>query len=82
MCKFLKFLRKVAEAEGLIFAGTESRNHHAVAYFDNDKGARLTRTFHVGSPESGRDVNNSRAELRRFARGQYHGLKVTQGASQ
>lgn len=80
MSKFLRELCRWAEDAGLTYVGVEHHVVHDVAFFDNAAGMRLARTFSKGSGTSNgnrRDELNSKAELRRFARCQYHGLRVT-----
>lgn len=76
--RHLNDTRYAAEALGLTYLGAEEGTRHTVLRFQNSHGAIIRRTMHKGSKNGGsRDEANTLAELRRFARGHYHGLRVT-----
>ena len=68
---------KAAEAEGLTFVGVFTGGRHQRLIFENRFGQQMAILASLGT--SGEDParkHNERSALRRFARGQTHGLYV------
>lgn len=77
MKKALRTAVKLAEVEGLKVLAVNKNTKHYSLVVKNKFGWRMTHPLALGDLTD-RDRNNTRAELRRFARGQYHGLRVVE----
>lgn len=65
-----------AERVGVRFLDIVEDARHAVLRFINDEGVVMRQPISMGSKISPQDIANNRAQFKRFARGQYHGLRV------
>lgn len=77
MKKALRTAIKLAEVEGLKVEAVNKNTKHFSLVVTNSFGWRMTHPLALGDIND-IDRKNLRAELRRFARGQYHGLRVTE----
>jgi len=76
--KTIKVIRAIAENLGLeVVEIGRSGTGHDLLRVKNSQGVICTRIMSGGSKMNNRDELNTKAELRRFARGQYHGLRVS-----
>lgn len=80
MIKTARRMIEAAEAEGLKLLEIEAGARHFLLLLENEHGAVMRQPISKGSRESQRDEMNARAQFRRFARGNYHGLMVKERA--
>lgn len=76
MSKHVRDIRTLGERLGLTYRGNENRGRHCFLIFTNNQGDTLT---YLASRAGGDIDRNVAGDLKRFARGQYHNLKVTTG---
>ena len=74
----LMCLKALAEVLHLKVVSEHYSAKHLVIEIQNEHGVTCRRTVSRNGDLGGRDRANMRGELRRFARGQYHGLRVQQ----
>lgn len=74
--KELRDVIELAESLGLEVVEISDSKGHNIVKLKNADGKICHRTIHRGSITFPRDRMNQMAELRRFARGQYHGLRI------
>lgn len=75
MKKTVRIVLDVARQEGLEPVSVVDGSKHVHLRFSNGKDVLMHPVSRMGEPNS-RDVSNIRAQFRRFARGQTHGLMV------
>jgi hypothetical protein len=76
MNKATRQIVQAAEVEGLKVVEIEIGSRHVLLLFKNGQGSVMRLPVSRTGVLNYRDEQNARAQLRRFARGQYHGLNV------
>lgn len=76
--KEAKILRQIAQENDLIFGGIHTRSRHDWVTFKDKNGVIMLHPLSRHESLSGRDILHIRAQMKRFARGQTHGLKLVQ----
>lgn len=74
--KEIKILKQIASENDLIFGGIHSRSRHEWVTFKNKEGLIMLHPLSRHEQLSGRDILHIKCQMKRFARGQTHGLKV------
>lgn len=77
MNRLLRDMRKMIRKAGLIEIAIDCRKRHYRIKVKNPLGMEAVRTLSLGSKQSPKDMANEMAELKRFARGDTHGLIMT-----
>lgn len=78
MTKTMREAKAAVDAAGLKFIEEEDRRKHARMVVENSTGDRMV--LHIskgGNGNSNIDLSNMRANLKRFAAGRSHGLRLT-----
>jgi hypothetical protein len=75
MDKLKKTVFKLAESEGLKVLGVTQGKKHRYVVVANDLGWTMEQTLHNGNKFNNISLNNLRADLHRFAKGNEHNLR-------
>jgi hypothetical protein len=76
MNKGTREIVQAAEVEGLKLVEIELGSRHVLLLFKNGQGNMMRYPVSKSGVLNYRDEQNARAQFRRFARGQHHGLNV------
>ena len=76
MHKAARQLIQAAEVEGLKLVEIELGSRHNLLMFKNEQGDVMRHPISKSNVLNYRDEQNAKAQFRRFARGQHHGLMV------
>lgn len=76
MIKAIRETIELAQTEGLKLVEVEVASRHTFLLFKNSHGAVMRKPMSRGMGNNWQDVLNAKAQFKRFARGQYHGLQV------
>lgn len=78
MIKPVRRMIEIAETEGLKLDEIEMGARHILLLFRNDRGDVMQKPVSKGQREDWQDEHNARAQFKRFARGQHHGLIIVE----
>lgn len=80
MIKAIREMIELAQTEGLKLVEVEAGSRHMFLTFKNSQGAVMRKPVSKGLGLNWQDALNAKAQFKRFARGQYHGLIVKEPA--
>ena len=75
--KVMKEIKTISEEVGVILKNVEIGRNHNLLTFENDQGMRMYQPISRGAKANkARDMANLRGQLKRFAKGMVHGLRI------
>jgi len=75
--KVMKEIRTISEEVGVKLLNVENGKNHALLTFENDQGMKMYQPVSRGAKANKyQDMANLRGQLKRFAKGMVHGLRI------